>query len=694
MPQNVEPYIHYDFGEHVTKKKAAALCVATTACFYVCKVKTSNVKITHRFPWICLQSMELDNDRTVVSFTFSTGSVEYMFENCIEFVTKVGKYVRMLLPSYHSAVFTFPPVVEVPEVKQSRTAIADLFLSQSILDKSPDYDFALALRRSMKLQRTVKVEKTRILDSTVQALMSALVYAPSVQSVAVYGKGIVDVWGKLVRVISFNHGIRSLTLNNCKKSKGLNEFFDCLSWASVEELYLQNMEIDEAMARYMAEKMRMTSLSSIGFDKCVAKKCSFVRTILPMFLENHDCLENIRSVRIVRDHVRADDMHNLMLMLTRFPIEKLALINSHVDLQLFFEHLAANTDSVEISELDLSENVCTKDFTGQYLLPGSLTVLKLKKVKWEGRSLLKFMDMHDFMSMLEIDLSQAIVSDSQVNQFLAGLSDEPPCQSVRGIRWCFNPLSVKLMDFFSNLKYLKILSISQCSFPESNTEQRIVPSLINLLSKTNLQSLSISGTLSGLKDKWIVQMQEVLSHHPSIKHLNISGNAIGDNGIAVLRDILQINSRISNLNFDDQDLSSPDVLISFMQFLAELDSVRSVVEPKNEMRRLTDKTNKHRGREMKRVWKELSERKKLQEDEVDTATDLSTASIAPSESSPGFLERSNPELTWDLDISPPCDDTMKGWVPLKNKYSYANLTRTATEEPIPSGNPGDELEFE
>ena len=690
----MEPYIHYDIGEHAEKKKSRALCVATTACFYVCKIKTFNIKIAHRFPWMGLQSMELDNDRAVFIVSFSTGVAEYTFENCVEFATKVVRYVRTLLPSYHAATFSLPPVVEVPEPSQPPMAIVDLFLSQSILDKSPEYELALLLKRSLNGQRSIRIERGKFSESAVQSLFSALVYAPSIQSVSVCGKGIVDVWGKLVRVISFNHGITSLTLSQCKRGKGLNEFLDCLSWSTVGELHIKGMELDDATAGYLGERIRMTSLSVISFEKCMSKKYSVMRTVLPTFLQTSDCFENIRTIRIVKDRVTPGDMQTIMTLMTKSPVEKLGLVNCQMDLHLFFECMAQNAESITISELDLSANVCPKEFTGKYLLPGSLEFVKLKKVKWEGNSLLHLMGMHDFLSMLEIDVSQAVLTDAQVTQLLDLIPDEPPCQSIKGIRWCFNPLSVKLIQLFSKLKYLKTLSISHCYFPNMTSLESVVESLIDLLSKTNLRKFSIAGTLAPLKGSWMSQMQEVLSHHQTIQHLDISGNAIGDEGISVLREILQINSRISTINFDDQDLSSPDELIAFLRFLAKTESVHSVVEPKAEIRRLTDKTNKHKGHEMTRVWKDVAASKACVCDEETVATDLSTASIAYTESSPQLIEKSNPELTWDLELTIPYKDPIWAWEPLKTKYAYANLMRETGQSLPSSPAPDDDMEFE
>ena len=682
VPQKIEPYLFYGFGEQAGKRSIKhKFCIGTTACFYVCKSGLVSVmKIAHKYPWVAIESVSIEETTGRVILEFSAGTVRMTFANCASIGGKIVGHLRSLLPRYHPVVFDVPATMEPSDPTIGKGQLVDLYVSEChLLDRTPEPKFVHTLRKASHREKLVRVDRTETSEANCHALSAALVYAMRVRAIEVGGKGFGKLWERLERIVEVNHEIATVTAFGYKKAKQFGAFVEGLTKSVVKTLCFRDIVFDGDMEAELTGRLAETPVSTLEFRGCVFKKESFCQAVSTGFLGGVECLTNIRKFVVAKDVVDPQYVGCLIPILMGSAIEDMSVIDCEMDLEVFFQLFSASASSLNISVLDLSGNFCPEGFTGQYLMPGTLNALTLRRVRWDGNSLLTFLSKQTYMSMIEVDLSEAILNEEQVAQLVSEIPETPPTPSIRVFHWNSNPLCQKLLEFFSEFKYLQGLTISHCYYPAHEKKKGILQGLHSLLSKTNIQKLYIAESLKDFKDTAIRSLKEILSKHPALSKLDISKNALGDIGLSALKDILKVNTRFTRLVFDEEGLSSPDVLIDFLEFVGSVMYLRNISRPRLEMARLGEQFGRIKAHEMKQAWQRVTERKiPRSRCASESATDFSTTSAlvttSDTVSATTSMASQHLEANWDVHIEVDFDGGVREWDALKQEFSYAQIT--------------------
>ncbi|KAK8885494.1 hypothetical protein M9Y10_040943 [Tritrichomonas musculus] len=423
----------------------------------------------------------------------------------------------------------------------------------------------------------------------------------------------------------------------------------------------------------------------------------------------------------------------------------LVLVECQLDITNFFESMNETlsicnnnniSEPIKLISIDLSRNKCSSSFTGEYILPTKLEELRLRKIIWEGDSLVNFLKNQKFVSWVDLDLSKCCLSDLQITNFLKKSPSKPPSLFIRSFKWNGNPIFVKFLEFLTEFKFLQIISLNNCNFPK-NDKETILSTLANLVSRTNLQWLSIDKTMSPFGSKTLRILKDVLCHHQTIKRIDISDDSIGDDGLSILKEIVTVNTRISQISFDGCEVSDYSYLVSFLSYIAQLPYLTAIGKPKKEMNRLCEKFGKKVKKDLKVVWGKITEKHQvtiissgksfatidtLNENDDDdnfiynialkasgdissttsalisSAANDSSASIGgPGSESDASSFANKPEMTlletnWDIQIDIQADGGADEWDQLRYRYSFANLT--GLEALRPKNTENDLIQFE
>ena len=198
-----------------------------------------------------------------------------------------------------------------------------------------------------------------------------------------------------------------------------------------------------------------------------------------------------------------------------------------------------------------------------------------------------------------------------------------------------------------------------------------------------------------MKDGSLRELKDVLSKHPTLTNLDISGNAIGDAGLTILGEVLRSNKKLAKVAFDEANLSNADVLIGFFNGLDSLDGLHDISRPAKEMARLADKNGKTKARELKESWAKVSDKRgdsDLARDEDSTGTDAS--SVLPSDAqSVTTAAQQYLEASWDVHIGVDYDGAVGEWEALRQQYSYAKITGVSSVQPAKTSHNLIDLEF-
>lgn len=425
-------------------------------------------------------------------------------------------------------------------------------------------------------------------------------------------------------------------------------------------------------------------------------------------------------------------------------LTNLVLVDCQLDITNFFESMTESlnicnnnniSEPIKLISVDISRNKCSASFTGEYGLPRKLEELRMRKIIWEGDSLISFLKNQKYLSMIDLDLSKGQLSDSQITNLMKKIPQKPASVLIRSFRWNGNPISIKFLEYLTELKYLQIVSLNNCIIA-ANEKESILPSLANLISRANLQWLSIDKTMQPFGSKTLFALKDVLCHHQTIKRIDICENSIGDDGLEILKEIVTLNTKISHISFDGCDVSNYAYLISFLSYIAQLSYLTAIGKPKKEMRRLSEKFGSKVKKELRTAWEKITEKHQSKiisngksfykadslnentaEDEGQikltasrASTDISSTTSAFISSAANDSSTSNggqesdtsglankAEITlldasWDIRIGIYDDGDELEWEQMRYRYSFANLTGLEVLRPTNTDN--DLIQFE
>jgi hypothetical protein len=675
----LEEVIAYELGTDPESPPGhgTRFCVATAACYYVCKVTKSGSfrKIVHRFPWLSIVSFRTENASSLLVLTFSNNTTVIQFSMWEQFASAIRGYLKVFLANYPG--FFYQPVPSEPETVAPATRhsqIVNLFLSQAYLsNRRLDQKLFLKFAKQLRNSDELTIDPSQAFDASLIPLADVLVYATGITTVRLGGKAFENLWRRLAAIIELNPSIRRLEIFETNAAKEFSTFITKLSARqAVEELSFRDVKFKDQA------KTLISTLATLPVTQLAFRGCRFGSEILPEVTRYPGCFARLKNLRIANDSIGVKSVNDLLTSVSGTGIEVFAVQDSQLDLQSFFQRLSELSGTLDLTAIDLSGNLCPAAFTGSATFPNKLTRLTLRRVTWDGRSLVDFLARQTFFSDLTIDLSEAIISESQAARVFQDLPAEPRAPQYTGLIWESNFLSTKLVSFFSKQTHLRTFSIANCSIPRTE-RSAIIRQLVILIGSIQLTTLDISRTFISIRGAWFSHLKEVLAGHDTLAKLDISFNPIGTEGASILCDILRANPHLVYVSFDGIELASAEDLIRLFSTIRTFPYVPRIQRPTVEMDRLTARAGHQTCAEVRAAWKRLKGKmvtptRTVQFDDsvgdamgTSDTTSMSLMSVAP-----------HLEATWDVQIDIPGGRAVAEWEELRRRFTYEAIAGVST----------------
>ncbi|EAY12732.1 hypothetical protein TVAG_117540 [Trichomonas vaginalis G3] len=213
--------------------------------------------------------------------------------------------------------------------------------------------------------------------------------------------------------------------------------------------------------------------------------------------------------------------------------------------------------------LNLSENSASFSPDPNTIIIPQLYSLMLNDIEWMGTSLPDTLNVIFKRGLEPFKLSIARAKASGESwQTVFRIFATTNYRSLTAFTWDGNPIHKAIFSFLHGNSFLDYLSLSDCFHHEIKDS---VNDLCNFIDSTiSLKFLTIRGTDRHHLGALAGHLLRCISRSPSILHLDISNNQIGDTGISALRTLLNTNRTIKVLVIDG---SNPDNGQQFIETL-------------------------------------------------------------------------------------------------------------------------------
>lgn len=678
----IEPTIYSDWCRKPGKKRKTVIsqirfCVVTPAALYICKLgHKSTTKLSQIFHWASIMSFKSDIDMHDVAFKFRTGSIFLLFEQVDQFVKKVLTHLKTILPDYYHIEYCIMPNIETPIDTIRPSKILDLFLSKcKALGENVDPQFLINFKHKLSHKYSITIDSSQFNDAKIDAICFALSYSPYMKKLKIGGKNFDGLFHQLASIISLNFGIKRIEIFKHKTDCGLDSFLEKLQKSKVNKLVFSEVTFNQSNADVFMEKINELPLQTLSFSRS-----QFGKTLLPFF--KRPLSESISQFIIQNDVIQKEQIEPLIKFSLTSNLSSLTITDCNIDISHVFSVFPTTS---KITKIDLSGNMCGKDFTGTYSIPSTMKKIILQRITWEGDSLAIFLSKQVYLDRIELDLSSAYLTGEQIIAFKKSLPENPTSPNIINLAWNNNPIFQKFLNFISKFTYLQQLTLDNCETP-LNEKKAFLHILSTLISSTNLQHFSISNTFREYGTKLMITLRDVLCEHQTLNSICVSDNSIGDEGLIILKEIVTINTRIRSISFDGCNVQNYQTLAVFLSEVSQLPYLKHISKPRKEFARLGEIYGKRASRELKNAWICITETRSQNDDnesesdnhniQSDHSTTSTTSALISNtvDTTESQLVMTRLEVDWDPNIELDYDGSAKEWKSLNEQFSYANIT--------------------
>jgi hypothetical protein len=428
----VDPILHSDRGFDVAGMavdRGLRFCAITSACLYVCRAPSAvGLRSIVRYPWISSRSVAAEG--CVICISFNASTVKLRFEKWAEFACVLISWLRMLLPEVHPFRCVCPDGLVLPNIPQKRPQTIDLLVSQLyVSDRHIDDQFLKRIKHGVR-HGTASIDASETLDPHSEAFLAILPFTRDIRVVEIGGRGISGLWTRAGQILETTLGVVELMVFDYKRSKDFKTFIRHLTKSKLQSLTFRDIEFNQSQAHLLAGKVSIPPITRLEFDGC-----QFGQTILPYLSNVPGCLEHVKKLRISRDQLSAASVSVLIAVVENTNIESMSIVDAQLDLYQFLDIVEQRRAAIKWTTLDLSGNVVTiTTFSKRREFPQSLQRLVLQKMTWEALSLVQFLGRDSFNAPFDVNLSDAVLTDSQITALIQSFPLDPPSRLIQWIR--------------------------------------------------------------------------------------------------------------------------------------------------------------------------------------------------------------------------------------------------------------------
>ena len=679
VKEKQEPFVCSSWVLKINHKgqKDQRFFVATYVQFYLCKksVFSGSISISREYPWAKLKSISSPQN-TQLCFEFQDNKVTIETKKVDIISAELSNLFFQMFPPEFNAKLSFPIERIAPNSKTNKSLFQYLFLSFCKANGCSISDtFFKKLSKSLKNNPDLLNLTEFPLDKKLaKSIFSALNVTQQIKRVVVQETKYFALFDTLANLVSHNKQLEGFEIVDVKKGTDFELFMDSLTGSSVVSLKFSKFHFTQQNFGYLIYCNQSQHIEELEFSECDLdeKKMSF-------FLKLSDRFENLHTFALNHDFntITQSILRNVKRFFMNSCITTVEFRNANINIKDFFT--AINGGEAPLQSIDLSLNIftsltdpVTKTIPESFVFPPTLKKLNLSKVKWETDSLIYMLTEQQFISQCTVDYSNLTLFNDDWDHFYTLLDKATePLKPPISIKYKHNMIDPRFIMFLTKMHPLIRLNLSGCYY-DSDKMVSILNSLVVLVQTLSLRKFSMAGSKKCVHAPVICELLPVMTSTNTIIKLDISNNAIGNQGIEILQRFVEQNDQLESLEFDGCYPTQLQPYISLLKSLCQSQSLTTCHNPREDLQRLVQMFPNSKEL-IQTVWQAVTDHLNDNRDDINKFAESMLFTSLVNFEVPKAKEE---ELTvdWNMEFNFPMNTGDKEWEAMEKKYNCQNLT--------------------
>ncbi|EAY01029.1 hypothetical protein TVAG_295630 [Trichomonas vaginalis G3] len=254
----------------------------------------------------------------------------------------------------------------------------------------------------------------------------------------------------------------------------------------------------------------------------------------------------------------------------------LSLDNCNLEVSTIFEILSSNINNFKnLRVLSVSNNLCTKTFGENLVLPKLIHTIFANGVRWSGFHMKAFFEIlfANFNGGLSLSLAQTNANTGEwksIDDFLSFSQ----FKSLQVLDWSGNPISRPFISFLSRQKFLQTLIFNDCFTLNRPAEVKL---FANYLEGSPIKRLVMNGTEATHLGDNLSLILNSLKKCQNIREISIEKHYAQNTFYNALKEFAKSTTKRCLISFDESSPVSYAELLDFLNFFLNDPNISTVI---------------------------------------------------------------------------------------------------------------------
>ena len=531
----------------------------TTSFLYLFEKRAllRSLKMSRRFCWEFLKAIS-QKENNILSLDFGDRVIEFSSKKIDKIISSIVSHVSTIFTNNEMPKITLLRSIKSTK-KPKKNRASWRFRFKSLLHDKSVNDDIVGLINKCEFLEVIDFSLFEKFTSYYSEILDSFILFQNSKSINF--SDIEISWNVLADFIKTNNNITSIEVNRSINSDFMNfaKAFAGNFESKINSLTFSNNDFGPDFIDGLSIIVTNQKITSLSIRNQLTD--AGYKTITPLLMNLNGFL-NLKTFDLSGCKTIIPEI--ILIQLTN--LTTLKMNGCSLDLAVLIEDLSKNRH-IPLKEVYVSDNFCSDHLNPNFHFSKYINKFVADNVLWHGNSLINFLSI---LSNQELAFRNSVIFDSKLDVFTISLRNcqitnnkwqeldeffqNYKCDAIVSLDFSENQIESGFCTFICRSSNLMKLTCDGCFLP-NNSKIEIFSKYIS--NNNTLEELYIRGTDASYLGSSIKFLIESLKENASIKVLDISNNKIGDQVCSLLLDLLLVNSVLTDIYFDLNDINDP-----------------------------------------------------------------------------------------------------------------------------------------